>query len=95
MNIVHINQLKVGEKEKIALILFVYIHEHHLASRIKFGQVDFRSHLPEWQVDILTKVTPCNIPIIFIQTASFFSLSGTHYCLVAKGKAFPKATTHD
>ena len=33
--------------------------EHQLASENKFGQVDFRSHLPEWQVEILTKVTPC------------------------------------
>ena len=33
--------------------------ENQLASENKFGQVDFRSHLPEWQVEILTKVTPC------------------------------------
>ena len=36
------------------------MHEHHLASGSNFGQVDFRSHLPEWQVAILTKVTPCS-----------------------------------
>ena len=37
----------------------VKMHEHLSASREKFGQVDFKSHLPEWQVEILTKVTPC------------------------------------
>jgi hypothetical protein len=43
----------------ISQILFVKMLEHQLASENKFGQVDFRSHLPEWQVEIFTKVTPC------------------------------------
>ena len=43
----------------ISQILFVKILEHQLASENKFGQADFRRHLPEWQVEILTKVTPC------------------------------------
>ena len=43
----------------ISQILFVKMLEHQLASENKFGQVDFRGHLPEWQVEILTKVTPC------------------------------------
>jgi hypothetical protein len=44
----------VGEKEKIAQIIFVTMLEHQLASKNKFGQVDFRSHLPERQVENLT-----------------------------------------
>ena len=46
--------------KRISQILFVKMLEHQLASENKFGQVDFRSHLPEWQVEILTKVTPCH-----------------------------------
>jgi hypothetical protein len=48
----------VGGKVKVLQILFVKMLEHQLASEKKFGQVDFRSHLPERQVEILTKVTP-------------------------------------
>ena len=44
INIIDTNQKKWEKRKKIALILFVKIHEHHLASKSKFGQVDFRSH---------------------------------------------------
>jgi hypothetical protein len=48
----------VGGNEKILQILFVKMLEYQLASEKEFGQVDFRSHLPEWQVENLTKITP-------------------------------------
>jgi hypothetical protein len=58
MNIVHTNKQKWGKRNKYRKFYSFKMLEHQLASEHKFGQVDFRSHLPQWQVEILTKVTP-------------------------------------
>jgi hypothetical protein len=49
--------------------------EHHVASKSKFGPVDFRSQLPEWQVEILTKVTPCGYFSVQCECSSGVSLA--------------------